>query len=290
MPWVADGVTVWEGESIDWLAQIARENEPAASRILDMPFLGAHEPEDAVTLEALYNSDHHGKLDSLLSQPVFRGGIGQADIPLAIFGAFVARLGRDDGTLERVLTPGYADIVTQSQGTEMSPHLRISIATTGFQAEPWLVDAVVDAVALVERLMGASLPVAHVVMLIGDESSCGCTYGFAFDSPLQWHRPKDTREGQLLQGHIAHELFHEYIQRAEWWLYDGTAEAFKYIYGVEHGDDLEAYMHGNRGECEAHDLQMYTEWAISPGEPGSGLRLFPRWKLVSRTLGTSRYG
>ena len=76
-----DGVTGEEFESIDWLIWMSYNNEPAVSRILDMPFLDTHEPGDVVALEALYQSDSRGKLSHILAQPVFRDGINDSDIP-----------------------------------------------------------------------------------------------------------------------------------------------------------------------------------------------------------------
>lgn len=231
-----------------------------------MPFLHTHQPGDTVALYALWSSDHYGKLDYLLDRPEFRDGIKDADIPLVAFGAFIARTGGDDRKLDRVLTPGYAEIETVAIGTALSPHLKVSIIRTGTERQPWVPDATRDVVELLERLIGLPLPVGHIVMIIGDESSCGCTWGFAFDSPLKWHQARDTLGGQKLQGHIAHELFHSYIQGVEWWAYDGTARTFEYIYGVEFGHDPKSYENPHGG-CEAHDIQMLVKWEVEPFTP-----------------------
>lgn len=279
-----DGTTGKEPESIDWLARIIRENEPAASRLLDMPFMESFEPEDALALQALHSSDYHGKLNDILDQPVFRDGISNADIPLVAFGAFIARRGGDTDTMERILAPGYTDIETASIGTELSPHLKASIVRTGTEHQPWVMEAIIDAVGLLEGMMGIPLPVGHVVMSLSHESACACTWGFAFGAPFEWGHEEDTPGGQLVHIVIVHELFHTYIYNAEWWLYEGTARNVEYIYGVEFGLDPQAYRNP-RGGCVAHDIQMLAEWDISPGSKGWNCVYYLSGRLFRELLG-----
>ena len=127
MPWVRDGVGRWESDSIYWLAQMAHDNETAASRIPNMPFLESHEPRDSVTVMALYRANSLGDLNFLVSQPVFQGGIENANSTLAILGSFIAIRPGNDEILERVLAPGYADVETLSRPTALSPHMKVSI-------------------------------------------------------------------------------------------------------------------------------------------------------------------
>ena len=277
-------MTEEEFESIDWLARIGYDNELAASRILDMPFLDSHEPEDAVALEGLYESDSKVKLNHILSQPVFRDGIDSAEIPLAVFAGYIAKTGGSSERLERLLIPGYASVETLSRGTELSPHMKVSIVRTGTEHQPWIMDATFDAVELIERVYGLPLPYGHVVFGISHESTCGCTWGFAFDVPLEWDQPKDAFEAHRLQGHIAHELAHSYYVRWEYWLHEGIARTFEYLNGVENGLDPKSYKNW-RGRCEDHDLQMLTKKSVTPDSPewGLGLCILPRRRTVSRT-------
>ena len=270
LPWVMDGVTGKEFESIDWLAQMARDNEPAVSKVLDMPFLDTHEPDDPVALEALYQSDYHGSLNHILAQPVFRDGISDAEIPLVAFAGYISRTGGDTKKLERILAPGYANVETLSRGTELSPHMKVSIIRTGTEHQPWMMDAASNAVELIERVYSLPLPVAHVVMIISHESTCGCTRGFAFDAPLEWDQGKDTLVGNRLQGHIVHELAHTFHVPQEFWILEGLARVFEHLYGVEYGSEPEAYKN-LRGRCEDHDIQMHVEKKITPKSPEWGL-------------------
>ncbi len=91
---------------------------------------------------------------------------------------------------------------------------------------------------------------------------------------------------------MAHELFHLYVQGAEWWMYDGTAEAFKYVYGLEQGLDPKSY-EAPRGGCEAHDIQMFTQWNPQPGTPRFGCAYFlggALFRELAAHLGPSEYG
>ena len=259
-----------EFKSIDWLARMGYENEPAVSKVLGMPFLRTHEPEDAVALEGLYESDFNEKLNHILTQPVFRDGIDETEIPLAAFAGYIAKTGGSPEKLERLLTPGYADVETLARETELSPHMKVSIVRTGTEHQPWIMDAAFDIVNLLERVYGLPLPYGHVVFGISHESTCGCTWGFAFDVPLEWDQPEDAFEAHQLQGHIAHELAHSYYVFWEYWLHEGIARTFEYLNGVENGLDPESYKN-RRGRCEDHDLQMFAGKAITPASPEWGL-------------------
>ena len=292
LPWVRDGIGRYEADSIDWLARMAYDDESAVSQVLDMPFLEAHEPGDAVTLMALYHAGHFGDLDLLLAQPVFEGGIDDVNSTMAIFGSLITTNGGDASALERVLVPGYADVETLSRATALSPHMKVSIIRTGNKPQAWLADAVIDIADAAERLMRQHLPVGHIVMVVSEESACNCTWGFAFDAPFDWEQAKETFLGQKLQGHVAHELFHLYVQGAEWWMYDGTAEAFKYVYGVEQGLDPKSY-EAPRGGCEAHDIQMFAQWNPQPGTPRFGCAYFlggALFRELAAHLGPLVYG
>ena len=264
MPWLKDEITESEAEAVRYLDRIAQTDSESMATIIAMPFLDTYEPEDSVALEALYESNSNEKLSHILAQPVFRDGIDETEIPLAVFVGFIAKTGGSSEKLERLLTPGYANIETQSRGTELSPHMKVSIVRTGTGHQSWIMDAAFDAVELLERVYGLPLPYGHVVFGISHESTCGCTWGFAFDAPLEWDQGKDTLVGNRLQGHIVHELAHSYHVRWEYWMHDGIARVFEHLYGVEYGSEPEAYKN-LRGRCEAHDLQMLTGWAVSPG-------------------------
>ena len=273
--WIQDEITRDEATAIErvyWITRAYRD-EPTRLRVsaivaalLDMPFMDSVEPGDAVALEALHASDYHGKLNHILAQPVFQNGISDAEIPLAILASYIARTGGDDKKLERILVPGYVDIDTVSRPTALSPHMKVSIIRTGTERQPWIADAAFDAVELLEQVYGLPLPVGHVVMVISRESTCGCTWGFAFDIPLEWDQGRNTFDGHRLQGHIVHELAHSYYVTWEYWMHEGVARTFEYLYGVEKGLDPDSYKNW-RGGCEDHDLRMFSEKAITPDSP-----------------------
>ena len=224
-----------------------------------MPFLETHEPSDATVLTAMYWTDRRNRLNHLLAEPVLRDGITDAEIPLAIAGAFMVSTDGDAGKLKRMLAPGHADVETVSRGTTLSPHMEFSIVRTGSKSQPWVMDSLFESLELLERTMGVPLPVSHVVAVINDESTCGCTTGYAFDVPPEWHmETKDSPMGQRFQGHIVHELSHYYWRELDRWVNEGVARTFEYIYGVEYGLDPVAYKNW-RGRCEVHDLQMHRD-------------------------------
>lgn len=75
-------------------------------------------------------------------------------------------------------------------------------------------------------------------------------------------------------------------------MYDGTAEAFKYVYGLEQGLDPKSY-EAPRGGCEAHGIQMFTQWKPQPGTPRFGCAYFlggALFRELAAHLGPSEYG
>ena len=259
MPWIQDdSITNHEATVIDGIYRMIRDDKPTASRVLNMPFLVTHEPEDLAMLVALSRTNRRGRLGDLLAQQVFKDGIDDQQIPLAISGAFVAVTRQDTENLERLLVPGNADVQTVSRGTALTPHMKFSIVSTGIKVQPWVMDAMADSVNMVERTIGQPLPVSHVVMVLSELSTCGCTTGFAFDTPLYMHSAKDTVEAHRLHGHTVHELSHYYWRNLDQWVNEGISRSFETLYGVEHGLDPNAYRNW-RWKCEDHDLQMHVE-------------------------------
>ena len=148
--------------------------------------------------------------------------------------------------------------------------MKVGIVRTGTEHQPWILETTVETVNLIESVYELPLRYGHVVFIISHESTCGCTWGFAFDTPLEWDQGKDTFEGNLLQNHVAHELAHAYHVNWEYWMHDGIARSFEHLNGVEFGLDPAAYKN-RRGRCEDHDIQMFDEKQITPRSPEWGL-------------------
>ena len=227
-----------------------------------MPFMHTHEPEDTAMLMALHRTSARGRLDHILAHSVFKDGIDDGDIPLAISGAFVAATRQDVENLEKLLAPGNVNVQTLPRGTALTPHMKFSIVSTGIKVQPWVAGAVIDSVNLVERTIGKPLPVSHVVVVISALSTCGCTTGFAFDVPLEMHQAKDTLEGHRLQGHAVHELSHYYWQDLDQWVNEGISRSFETLYGMIYELYPNAYRN-QRGKCEDHDIQTHMELLTS---------------------------
>ena len=195
-----------------------------------------------------------------MSHPALSNGITDAQTTL------VAAAGtlREAEEVRRMLNPGYADIEILSKGTELTPNLRISIVRTGSQGQPWTAEGVWEAVEFAERTMQLPLPLNHVIVVLNDkafiENYGGTNFGFAFGYDPEDEQPRDTLDGYYFQSGNVHETAHYYWHSYADWIDEGVANTFEYMYGVETGVSPGLLEVTRRKDCEAHDLEMLTEW------------------------------
>ena len=158
-----------------------------------------------------------------------------------------------------MLDPGYASIETTTGATG----LQLSIIRTGSQSQPWTADAVADAVDYAEQVMLLDLPVDHVILVLNDKAvpstAAGANYGFAISYLPEYEQPQDTWEGRGFQQGLVHEVAHYYWIRNEGWIDEGLANTIELMHGVANGLSP-GQLKTRRGDCEAHDLEMLSEW------------------------------
>ena len=124
---------------------------------------------------------YDGLLYGLLAHQTLRNGITDAQTTL------VTAVGTvwDAEEIRRMLNPGYSDIEVLSEGTKLTPNLKVSIVRTGTKPQPWTATGVRDAAEFVEQTMQLPLPVGHVIVLLNDKAGNkgygGTNHGFAFD-------------------------------------------------------------------------------------------------------------
>ena len=259
LPWVQDAISETEYDIIYWLASVSYDDEKAVAAVIAMPFLESPDTGDVLAIAGINTLAYEGLTKSLMDHPTFQEGITDAQTTLvAATGAVL-----DAEEIGRLLDPGYATVETVSSGTELTPDLKISIVRTGTQSRPGTVEAVKDAVAVVERVMGLPLPVDHVILVLNDHAVtsdyAGTNYGFAVGYLPEYEQRQDSYEWRSLQAGLVHEVAHYFWSGHAGWIDEGMANMAEYMYGLDNGLSR-GQLNPHRKDCEAHDLAMLSEW------------------------------
>ena len=259
LPWVQDAISETEYDIIDWLASVGYKTPQATAAMIPMPFLESPDTNDALAIRSMARLAGKGVVSEVVNHPIFQDGIAETETTLI---AAAGALYRDAEEIGRLLDPGYATIETVSSGTKLTPGLKVSIVRTGTQSRPGTVEAVKDAVAFVERVMGLPLPVAHVIVLLNDKAVtkdyAGTNYGFAVGYLPEYEQRQDTWEWRKLQTGLVHEISHYFWRGNVGWIDEGVTNTVEYMHGLENGLSR-GQLKQHRKDCEAHDLAMLSE-------------------------------
>ena len=260
LPWTQDAISETEYDIIYWLASASFDDEKAVAAVITMPFLESPDTNDALAIRSIARLAGKGLVSKIVGHPIFQDGIAETETTLI---AAAGAIYRDAGEIGRLLDPGYAAIETVSSGTIQTPDLKISIVRTGTQSRPGTVEAVKDAVAFVERVMGLPLPVDHVILVLNDHAVtsdyAGTNYGFAVGYLPNYEQRQGTYEWRSLQAGLVHEVAHYFWSGNAAWIDEGMANMAEYMYGLDNGLSR-GQLNPHRKDCEAHDLAMLSEW------------------------------
>ena len=256
LAWVQDAISAVEYDTIDWLENLGYEDVPNLAAIIAMPFLQTLDNTDVLALRSMHRLAHEEALVPLIEHASFLDGITDDETTLV---TAVGTLYRDTDEISRMLDPGYASIEAVTSATG----LQLSIVRTGSQPQPWTADALGDAADYAEQVMLLDLPVDHVVLVLKDKAvpstAAGANHGFAISYLPEYEQMQDTFEGRSLQQGLAHEVAHYYWIGNEGWIDEGLANTIEYMHGADSGLSP-GQLKVPRGDCEAHDLEMLSEW------------------------------
>ena len=266
IPWVQDDIAETEYDIIVSLAQLDFDASDVVFRLLSMPFLLSPDTTDALAIRGMENLADGGRLAALTDHSIFEDRVTDNETTLI---AAVGTL-RDTDEISRVLDPGGAAIETISLGTELTPHLKISIVRTDSQSRPGTIEATGDLIQFIENAIGLPLPVDHVIIMLSEnavtDKAAGTNYGFAFSYlPKYDVTQHDTREWSNLQRGFVHEAAHYFWRGNEDWIDEGLANLFEYRFGLQMGLS-HGQLQTRRYGCEAHDLKMLSGWDPSLSE------------------------
>ena len=267
LPWVQDAVSEREYDVIYRLRGLAYDDAKTVSEVIAMPFLQSLDSTDAHAIRAMDKMEKENSLSALVDSPVYQDGLTEDDTVLV---AAVGALAKDADEVRRALNPGVASIETVDAKTDLTPELKVSVVRTDSQSRPGTVEAVVEGVAFVERVMGMPLPTDHVIVVLNDKSVsggyAGTNYGFAVGYLPKYEQPQDLATWRSFQRGLVHELSHYYWTGNESWVNEGVADTIEYMHGVQNGLSP-GQLRNRRGDCEAHDLKMLSEWAPDSSSP-----------------------
>ena len=265
IPWVQDDISEIEYDIIDSLGALDFDATEVVFQLFSMPFLLSPDATDALAIQGMEELADDGRVVALTDHAIFQDGITDDETTLI---AAVGTLG-DMEEIRRVLGPGVAAIETISLGTELTPHLRISIVRTDSQSRPGTVESVRDAVEFVEKAVGLPLPVDHVIVMLNDhaftDKYAGTNFGFAYSYKPEYEAAQGTSEWRHLQTGFVHETAHYFWTGNEDWIDEGLANIVEYQFGLQMGLS-HGQLQTKRENCEAHDLKMLSEWDPDSGD------------------------
>ena len=260
IPWVQDDMSETEYDIIDSLGTLDFDAPDVVFQLLSMPFLISPDTTDALAIQGMENLADRDRLVTLTDHPIFQDGVSDDETTLI---AGVGTL-RDADEIQRVLDPGGAAIETVSIGTALTPHLKISIVRTDSQSRPGTIEATRDSIQFIENTMGLGLPVDHVIIVLSEnaviEKYAGTNHGFAFSYlPKYEVTQQGSYEWRRLRLGFVHEAAHYFWSGNEDWIDEGLADLFEYRFGRQMGLS-HGQLQNMRERCEAHDLEMLSEW------------------------------
>ena len=270
MPWAHDTITEPKANTVRYLDWIGRKDSEAVSSIIAMPFLKSVDLDDVLALMAVNRfavTKGDGRFEALMEHPTLRNGITD-DLTTLVTAAGVIR---EAGEVRRMLNPGYAKIEVLTEGTALTPDLKISIVRTENSSWEGAAQGLKFGVELVESAMRLPLPIPHVIVVINDlaitrEGPGAQFHGFAIGIHTRNEKPVQYASGKdVLHSTYTHEIAHNYFTSdfMESWLSEGVPTTFEYIYRLEGKAPSEVppeMLQVNlRGDCDAHDLRMQSE-------------------------------
>ena len=260
IPWVQDEVSETEYDVVHWLGALDFDATDVVFQLLSMPFLLSPDTTDVLAIRGMEKLAYEGRLASLTDHAIFQDGVTDEETTLI---AAVGTL-RDADEIRGVLNPEGAAIETVSLGTELTPHLRISIVRTDSQSRPGTIEATRDLIQFVENTIGLPLPVDHVIIMLSEnavtDKYAGTNYGFAFSYlPKYEVTQSGTWEWRQSRLGFVHETAHYFWNDSESWIDEGLTNLFEYRFGLQMGLS-HGQLQTKRENCEAHDLEMLSEW------------------------------
>ncbi len=225
-----------------------------------MPFLETVETLDLLVAQAMYWLSEDELLDEVLEHPKVRWGSESSWEVLVVAADTVMDV--TSAKVTRLLDAAYVESGTVE--TTHTPEVKVDIVRTG-ESKPGTIELVFNAILRVEAAMNKPLPIDHVVLVLDENSVIegygGTNHGVAISLLPKFEDPTDPYEWEGLEMGLIHEVAHYFWQGNANWIDEGMANITERIHSIEQGLTFSA-LTPRRSKCEAHDLEMLTQWAV----------------------------
>lgn len=242
---------------MDELIYIAIADIEYLTEILELPFLESFETHDLHAASAMASLSRNRLLREVLSHQRLR------DAEEGTWGALIVAAGVTESTAGNIAH--LLDTATVESGmapTTLTDNMRVSIVRTG-SSQPGSLEMVFEAASFVEETMELPFPTDHIMVVldagIDFGHAAGFYIGFAIAYMPVYEDLTDDFEYRKFTTGIIHELAHYFWTANTSWLNEGMANIHEYLYNLDQGMSR-AQLKPRRGDCEAYDLEMLTEW------------------------------
>ena len=225
IPWISDGLTQIEEETVKYLLYVAMEREAALSEIIEMPFLKTAEPADLSAVKSLWNVlvDNPSQFDQTMNHPTVRTGI--TDGWTSVVATLASAADNNPRLIHTLLDPQTVSVESRKIDLPLSGSIELTIVRT----EPGpkrSMDLLQHAVIQAEQQMGIALPTKHVALLFANATSpgyAGTNYGSHIVIQQQYDVDDGSHKANHLPATIAHEVAHYYWSSNPDWIDEGMA-------------------------------------------------------------------
>ncbi len=213
-----DNLTRNEWLALSSLRVVAQDNEPAAVRLLGMPFLEQAEFLDFVALSPFYDLQKENVLDLALSHPALRDGI--TDAQRGVVASLKPWVVQDSALMTRLFDTERTAVAEKVVSFPLSGDVALSVTWPGKGASPekasYTLALLEDIIHTFEGFMDVPYPHEHVTVVVADTE-----WGVRSSSRGYSHiviSPGFYDHAEFLAGFIADEFWAGYPP----WLGDGA--------------------------------------------------------------------
>ena len=220
LPWVKDGTTNQERETLGYLTELARYNPDLTQRLLNMPFLQTHEPTDTGAAGALNYLDYNRPEDAeeVVDHFENRNGIIDEDTVRVALAYTQALLG---GSMTETLLNQNLETLSRTAQLPRGGEVQITLVKEETKPSEETLDRIEDALIKLEKYFQVSVPTHNIIVHYGGTLPPGARSGNTFISITQ-----ETGQDEVDQFHwTVHELVHYWFNSNESWLDEGMAQA-----------------------------------------------------------------
>lgn len=256
--WAQDGLSPSEKEIIDNLLYLGVYDIEQLKRVVEMPFLLSLDAHDFLAVSSMTKLASEGLMTEVLDHPQVVSSPEDTWAILIVAAGSLFETTPDK--IDRLLEAAWIEEGVVHTG--YTPQLQVSIVRTG-ESKPGTLEMAFEAARVVEGTMEMPLPVSHIVVVLDDaavrDGFAGTNHGHAISYRPEYENPSDSWKWSQFQNGLLHEVSHYFWAGGVAWIDEGMATIHEHIYNLNQGLSP-GQLKPRRNKCEAHDLDMLTQW------------------------------